>query len=121
MIPLGVLLVLCAFLLGRLTAPGAKVKETRGGTAARTGLRITEDMFDGDQELYRAFQRGECNACAAVITPGGMRIARYPEVVEGLAERERADRKLCPGSGAGGIPDALRQHSPCWVSSVSNT
>ena len=102
------------FLLGRLTASlPVPAPAFDGGES----LTVTEDMFDGDTELYEAFLRGEYAECAAVILPDGMHFARYIPFLHRLETMAFPERKPLSASELHSVIGALRK-SPCWQSSV---
>lgn len=61
--------------------PGITEAVSAGTNAAWDGrpIVISEEMFNGDTELYEMFQKKKYNEMTAAITPKGLRFVRYIE------------------------------------------
>ena len=127
------LLFAAGFLLGRFTAPepglsvpsdstessaladDAAAKSFSGADSVPAGrpVEITEEMFDGDTELFAAYQSEDFLDCSVAVQPDGLHMIRYIEYTDALKPGRPADRTPLSGEELSSYLSAL-QHSPLW-------
>ena len=81
---------------------------------AREDFEITEEMFDGDAELFAAYAREEFLECSVAILPDGIHMVRYVEFTDAREAGMPADRTPMSAEELSACLSAL-QRSPLWA------
>ena len=103
------LLLAAAFLLGRWSAaPGTPFLSAPG-----PAFEITEALFDGDGELFGAYQRGDPADYTAVLLPDGLHITHYLPFLHRLDDMSLGERMPLSEVELRALLDSL-QCSPLW-------
>lgn len=81
-------------------------------------IRITDSMFDGDEELYRMFQHGNYGQCSAVILPDGLHVMRYENFAELNQNLVNPDKTILSAKELEACLDAIRS-TGWWANDMS--